>query len=274
MLLETDVLVLDFDGTMTDAEAEGGPYRAGYLADLATLCGVDSVEELAVGFEAEVAANPDAYGWMFGGTIVAPAVVDPYLRVMPVARKILDHFGVFTSPDERDRLLDGILYKYNYPKTLNVFRDGAYEVLSGLEGQPVYVVTNSHTDAVREKLADLGCDWLVPRVFGRAKKYVIDDGFEALPASMALPGLSRPVLLRRKLYFDVLQMLLEREGQGWDELLVVGDIFELDLCVPFAQGARVGLVTNPFTPGYEKDFLASQERGFLIEDIRQIPGLL
>lgn len=268
------MLVLDFDGTMTDAEAEGGPYRDGYLADLATLCGVDSVAELAERFEAEVAANPDAYGWVFGGSIVAPAVVDPYLRVMPVARKILDHFGVFTSTVERDRLLDGILYKYNYPKTLNVFRDGAFEVLSGLEGQPVYVVTNSHTDAVREKLADLGCDWLVPRVYGRARKYMIEPAFDAVPESMQLPGLGRPVLLRRKLYYDVLQMLLEREGQAWSELFVVGDIFELDLCVPFAMGGRVGLVTNPFTPAYEKAFLDTQERGFLIDDIRQIPGLL
>ena len=33
------VLVLDFDGTMTDAEAEGRPYRQGCLEDLAVLCG-------------------------------------------------------------------------------------------------------------------------------------------------------------------------------------------------------------------------------------------
>ena len=29
------LLILDFDGTMTDAEAEGTPYREGYLGDLA-----------------------------------------------------------------------------------------------------------------------------------------------------------------------------------------------------------------------------------------------
>ena len=33
------VLVLDFDGTMTDAEVEGRPYRQGCLEDLAVLCG-------------------------------------------------------------------------------------------------------------------------------------------------------------------------------------------------------------------------------------------
>jgi len=270
------MLVLDFDGTMTDAEAEGGPYREGYLADLAVLCGadLDEVLGLAVGFEEEVAADPDRYGWVFGGHIVAPAIVDPYLRVMPVARKVLDHFGVFTSVVERDRLLDGILYKYNYPKTRNVFRDGAGELLAGFEGQPVYIVTNSHTDAVQAKVTTLGQDWLVPRVFGRAKKYVLDAGFTDVPESIELPGLSRPVLLRRRLYFEVLSMLLDREDADWSELTVVGDIFELDLCLPWALGARVGLVVNRFTPTYEKAFLEADERGFLVEDIRSLSGVL
>ena len=270
------MLVLDFDGTMTDAEAEGGPYREGYLADLAVLCGADrsEIDALASRFEAEVAADPDAYGWVFGGHIVAPAIVDPYLRVMPVARKILDHFGVLTVLAERDRLLDGILYKYNYPKTLNVFRDGAGELLGGFQGKPVYIVTNSHTDAVQAKVADLGQDWLVPRVHGRAKKYVLDDAFTGVPESMALPGLGRPVLLRRKLYFDALSALLEQEGVGWDELVVVGDIFELDLCLPYAMGSRVGLVVNRFTPAYEVAFLQSVDRGFLVEDIRSLSSVI
>ena len=67
----------------------------------------------AEGFEAEVAADPQAYGWLFHGHIVAPATVDPYLRIMPVARKIFDHYGAFQSEADRTRLLDGILYKYN-----------------------------------------------------------------------------------------------------------------------------------------------------------------
>ena len=33
------LLVLDFDGTMTDAEAEGAPFREGYLGDIAIRAG-------------------------------------------------------------------------------------------------------------------------------------------------------------------------------------------------------------------------------------------
>lgn len=270
------MLVLDFDGTMTDAEAEGGPFRAGYLEDIATLCGadLDEVQALAARFEAEVAADPQSYGWLFHGHIVAPATVDPYLRVMPVARKVFDHYGCFMDEGDRTRLLDGILYKYNYTKTLNVFREGAGEVLHGLAGTATYIVTNSHTEHVKAKVADLGVDWLVERVHGRAKKYVIEHDFDMVPEAMTVEGLSRPILLRRANYYRVLARLLEDNGLDWSELLVVGDIFELDLALPLLMGARVGLVVNDFTPAYERDYLAAHPRGLLVHDIREIPGLL
>ena len=61
------------------------------------------------------------FGWVFGGQIVAPASVDPYLRIMPVARRIFDACGVFSDLADRDRLLDDVLYKYNYAKSATVW---------------------------------------------------------------------------------------------------------------------------------------------------------
>ena len=269
------LVILDFDGTMTDAEAEGAPFRDGYLQDLATLTGrgLDEVLALAARFDAEVAANPDDHGWMFHGHIVAPASVDPYLRIMPVARKIFDACGAFASEADRTRLLDGILYKYNYQKTLSAFRDGAREALAGLEGTETYVVTNSHTEAVRAKVEALGAAWLGPRVHGRAQKYVIDDAFDLVPEKLALPGLSRPVLLRRRAYFEVLDGLRKNVGASWAEVLVVGDIFELDLSLPLSLGARVGLVVNDFTPAYERAYVEGHERGTLVTSLAGVPEL-
>ena len=276
------LLVLDFDGTMTDAEVEGGPFKEGYLEDLAILCGMplDEVQELAVGYQAEVYENAHAYGWDFGGRIVAPAVVDPYLRMMPVARKLMDRAGVFLNIEDRTRLLDGILYKYNYGKTLNCFREGARPVLESLNGTATYVVTNSHTIPVKEKLRSLGqhpdgscsLEWLVNRVHGTAKKYYLDDDFDLVPESMELKGLPRPVLLRRQKYYAVLELLLRDESMDWSQLVVVGDIFELDLSLPLALGARVGLLSNPFTPTYEKDFLEGHPRGAVLSRVDQIPA--
>jgi hypothetical protein len=238
---------------------------------------VAAVLALADRFEAEVASRQGEFGWVFGGRIVAPASVDPYLRIMPVARMILDHFGAFTVLDERDRLLDAILYKYNYGKTRTAFRDGAGAVLRSLAGTPTYVVTNSHTIPVQDKIRALGgpngaLDWLVERVHGRAKKYILDEGFEAVPAEIRLPGLDRPVLLRRRMYFEVLDRLRRQEGARWEDVTVIGDIFELDLCLPLALGARVGLVVGAFTPPYERAFLEGHPRGGLLHRLEEIPA--
>lgn len=275
------LLVLDFDGTMTDAEAEGAPFREGYLKDVATLVDrpYDEIEALARIYEAEVAQSPDTFGWLFDGRIVAPATVDPYLRIMPVARRIFDHFEAFTREADRSRLLDGVLYKYNYEKTRDVPREGAGEVLRALRGRPVYVVTNSHTEAVQRKIRTLGADgaeddleWLVQRVTGRARKYLIDDTWGGVPEALRLEGLSRPVLLRRRLYAEVLDGLRVTCGAEWSDVVVVGDIFELDLAVPLALGARVGLLVNPFTPPWEQTYLASHPRGALLTSIADIPA--
>ena len=275
------LLVLDFDGTMTDAEQEAAPFREGYFEDISVLSGlsIPEIKVLAERFQAEVAANVHAYGWTYEGRIVAPAWVDPYLRMMPVARKLFDHSETLMNPRDRTRVLDGILYKYNYPKTLNRFRPGAREVLESLEGTATYVVTNSHTDPVRGKLRDLGdrgdgtcsLDWLVARVHGSAKKYQLDDTFTAVPESLTLPGLPRPVLLRRGKYHAKLTELLADEGCDWEDLVVVGDIFELDLSLPLAMGATVGLLANPYTPDYEQVYLTEHPRGAVLTDVSQIP---
>lgn len=280
------LLVLDFDGTMTDAEAEGVPFHEGYLEDIGVLTGLamDEVRALATRFAAEVAADPDTHGWVFDGRIVAPASVDPYLRIMPIARKIFDHVGAFLRDADRTRLLD-LLYKDNYPKTKVAFRPGAREALIGLEaleGVRSVVVSNSPAETLQRKIRALGAnpdgsnalEPIIAGVNGHAMKYVIDDAFTAVPASIALPGLARPVLLRRRHYFNVLDRLRRECGATWADVTVVGDIFELDLSLPLALGARVGLVVNAFTPAYEKAFVSTHPRGRLLGALAEIEAFV
>ena len=281
------LVIFDFDGTMTDAEREGVPFRAGYLEDLAVLTGrpLQEIVALAGAFEAEIAADSGRYGWMFEGRIVAPASVDPYLRIMPVARRILDHFGCMTSETDRSRLLDGILYKYNYQKTVVAFRPGALELLLALHDQPdtaLYVVTNSHTEPVQQKIARLGAradgsnalEWLLEGVHGRARKYIIDDTFDAVPPSVSVPGLERPILLRRRHYAEAIEALRARHGLAWDRVWVVGDIFELDLALPLTLGANGMLVTNAHTPAYEVAYLSGHPRGRVVPSLEAARELL
>lgn len=276
------LVILDFDGTMTDAEAEGAPFRAGYLEDLAALTGRALPEILAMAdrFEAEVLADPQSYGWLWKGSIVCPASVDPYVRIMPVARKILDACGAFTSALDRERLLDGILFKYNYRKTVRAFRPWAAEALAALEPFDTWIVTNAHVEPVKAKIAELealsrgACRlaWLLDRVRGRAQKQVVDEAWAEVPSALAVPGLSRPVLLRRPFYRAVLEEL--RGDRPWDRVAVVGDIFELDLSLPLQLGAQVILAANAFTPPYERAFVEGHPRGRVIEDLREIRAIV
>lgn len=276
-------LVLDFDGTMTDAEAEGRPFRDGYLEDLALLVGRPAddahVRELADEVEAELAAAPHSTPFVWMGRAVAPATVDPYLRMVPIAHRILDEYGAIPNAQDRGRLLGSVLYKYNYAKTLGhpVFRPGAGAMLSALSGTATWIVTNSDTHAVAGKIAALdrdapGVAWLTSRVRGFARKFDVDEGWTGAPGEMVLPGLKRSVLLRRRSYFEILQKVLEEAGSTFEELVVIGDIFELDLALPLALGARVGLVTSPRTPAYERAFVTAHPRATIIEDLADVPA--
>ena len=276
------VLVLDFDGTMTDAEAEGRPFRDGYLDDLCALVGVaagdPTVLAIAAEVEAELVAAPAAHPFLWMGRAVAPATVDPYLRMVPIAHRILDRFDALPGAADRGRLRGGVLYKYNYAKTLGhpVFRRGAGDVLRALAGTHAWIVTNSDTHAVAGKVAALdretpGVAWLTSRVRGHARKFDVDDAWAGADAELALPGLDRPVLLRRRAYHDILRAILDEAGATFAELVVVGDIFELDLAMPLALGARVGLVASPHTPAYERAYVTAHPRARLLEELAEIP---
>jgi phosphoglycolate phosphatase-like HAD superfamily hydrolase len=279
----TAVLVLDFDGTMTDAEAEGRPFRDGYLDDLSILVGRRArdpeIAAIADAVEKDLGERPAETPFLWMERAVAPATVDPYLRMATIAHRVLDHFDVFRRADERSRLLGGILYKYNYAKTLErpVFRPGAGDVLRELVGHQVYVITNSDTEAVAAKLERLdtispGAAWLAPRVRGFARKFDLADDWTGVPAELAVPGLARPVLLRRRTYHDIIAACLAEAGGAWSELVVVGDIFELDLALPLAMGARIGLVAGARTPSYELDFVAAHPRGRVLASITEVPA--
>jgi hypothetical protein len=112
-------------------------------------------------------------------------------------------------------------------------------------------------------------------VRGDAQKFEVDDDWDGVPKELVVPGLSsRNVLLRRHRYHDRLKALLDELGATWADLTVVGDIFELDLALPLALGAKVVLVQSPHTPPYETAFVASHERGMVCTDLRDVLRLL
>jgi phosphoglycolate phosphatase-like HAD superfamily hydrolase len=253
-----DCIVLDFDGTFTDVETEGAPFVTAYQGLVADLLGRD-VSADWVRHAAEIAAHPGKYGWSHGGKIVAPGNADPYVRCTTVAQRLFDEAGVLRQSDTRTAIVQAF-YQLCYRHTVTAFRPDARDTLEGLlaSGRPVWVVTNSRTDIVAEKLIELG-----PRgverlqIIGDAQKYVIaepaaaDPRFAGLAAEKTLPGLERPVHLRRGRYFEALARIWRETGTRPAETLVCGDIFELDLAMPIELGLGVHLVTGPTTAAHE-----------------------
>lgn len=275
--MDLDCIILDFDGTFTDVEKEAVPFLEAYRDEFASVVGADAAkdwDEVA----GEIGKTPDQFGWHFEGRIVAPSHADPYIMATSTAQKLLDDREAFMDPAERRTFLEGI-FRRNYPKAANVFRPDAKDVVEMLLGTevPVYVVTNSLTDAVEAKLDDLapkGRDKL--KVFGNARKYVIAEpegqigAFGDVPESVDLPGLERPIYLRRGIYWDVLTTVLSEVGAAPERTLVAGDIFELDLALPAALGFPIHLVARPGTPSYERNAVTAHARGAVSEDLTSV----
>ncbi|MCE9573704.1 MAG: hypothetical protein K8W52_11155 [Deltaproteobacteria bacterium] len=290
------ILVLDFDGTLTDAEQEGPPFVEGYLKNLDTLIGAPASDTSAAAAEKRarvraIAADaaqaaidaPATHGYLWKGKLVAPASVDPYLRMVPMAHAVLDAFEAIKDPLDRSRVMDLLFYP-NYQLTIDhpVFRPEAKALIAALAPHQdrVYVVTNSGTSHVQAKIARLAdgdpqIGWLRDHVRGNAQKFEVDEAW-ALPGAaptLTLPGLARPVLTQRRFYYERLQAVVAAHGATFADLIVVGDIFELDLAMPLSLGARVGLRRNPLTPQYELDYLQGQrEKARVFDDLSALPA--
>ncbi len=276
----SEIAILDFDGTVTNVEEEGRGFIEGYYQDVAKLLGltVAQVTQEVEDYLVKARQRPDVYGFKAGGQIVAPDIVDPYLRTGSAARDMIIRFRPGYSDAELDAIRDQ-LYRSNYAKTGVAFKPDALEVLKALKDKVthLYIVTNSGTDAVKRKIETLGntkgsnqLDWLLPYVVGDAKKFILGDVPENIPTELRLPGLDRPVFTNRMHYYKTLDGIRDRHGKKlpWS---VIGDIFELDLATPLVDGARVALVTGEFTPQYEVDFVNSHPRARRIDNL---PGIV
>ncbi|MEZ4340503.1 MAG: hypothetical protein R3B82_28110 [Sandaracinaceae bacterium] len=267
-MAEHDLIILDFDGTFTDVDAEAIPFLAHYRRGLEELAGraIDGLWEDAV---ATVRREPDAHGFRFDGHIVAPSHADPYILSSCVSQLVLDAMGL--GPDLAG--LEALFHTaYRYADT--VFRPDAREVVEAVlaVGVPVFVVSNSRTDNVIAKLEKLD-PTLLDRleVRGDARKFHLvepeapDPRFAAVPEHRTVAGLSRELWLRRGRYFDALRAIWDATKTRPERTLVCGDIYELDLALPAALGAAVHLVGRESTPAWEREAAATGRGSFSTE---------
>jgi FMN phosphatase YigB (HAD superfamily) len=265
------LVVLDFDGTLTDADAHAPAFHEASRRELARRLGWDE-SRLRQEWQralAAVAAFPAHAAWIVEGHAACPAAGDPYLIANSVTKRLLEEH----RPGLGDEALTAEVLEVHraaYESVPPPFRPETCDVLEELcaRAPHVRVVTNSRTRTVERLLDSLACpcrERLVVR--GDASKFSVcgsaaaDARFESLPETVTWPELGRAVHLRRGRYFDVLRGAWDETGTGPDSTLVVGDVFELDLAMPAALGTHAQLVIRAGTMFHERQLAQKLARG-------------
>ncbi len=268
-------VVLDFDGTVTQVDAALSErflseYKRLVLADVA-VAGRD-LNEAWQRTEAFVRRQSPVLAWRLGVWATAPAAPDPFILASTTAELMLEEHGLLI-PAIQDRMYG--FYSQAYETCVADFRPELADVLTALTREldlTVCFVSNSDPAKIGQRLRDHLATH--PGLFerlkieGSANKFRVREPrehgkwlpvFQNLPIGDQVPGLARPVLLRRGLYFDALQRLWGSEGQP-AQTLVCGDIFELDLAMPAWLGAHVHLIERPAPyPPYDYERAAMDE---------------
>ncbi len=255
--------MLDFDGTLTDSHKEADGFSARYLSGLAKAVGMSEGELSAVWESTHemILSAPERFGWEPRGRIIAPAASDPFILAGVVAARSLDALGLLKDRSERNRVLDSIFHS-NYALNKTIFREGAADFLRKLmELSGACIVSGSPKADVERKLSALRLP-AGPQVFGSAQKDELDDSWEAVPESVDA-GLGRPVFLRRRKYWDILESVLMARGLEPSEALVAGNIYELDLSLPRFMGMRIALLKTESTSAPEMEAASEGGRGFV-----------
>ena len=253
------ILVLDFDGTMTDAETEGRPFRAGYLEDLCMLVGA---REPAIR-EARLARSPTRSR---PSSLAAPAEH----RYLWKGKRWRRRRSIPTCGWSRSRnaILDGSARSTRSGRGGCSGHDPVPATTTTRPGRPGASATAPARSCAslagtatfdRHELGHRGGRRQDRRARRRHRAcWLSSRGSSATPRSSrsttagtaVRPSSRCPACPARSCPAPALPRLgCARCSTGpaptFADLTVVGDIFELDLAMPLALGARVGLVGNP-----------------------------
>jgi hypothetical protein len=269
-------IISDFDGLVTDLEAEAVHYFEYFAQDLA--CQLGLPEHFVSGLLAKekdiVAVNPGMYGWTEKGIITAPATSDPYVHIGVAAQLMLQklkaaEFKLLPTEDTWDDILHHVFSRC-YPKTGTSFRPGARDFLQTLRAKDaVVIISNSRAEAVQTKLTKLMGENHLIAVIGGAKKYELDQSWDKVPELVHLEGFPRPISMRRKYYYNALTTVGLRNIRG-----VCGDIWELDLSLPEFLGIGTALALSNRTPEWERQHYVNHPNGFASSSLEELAKYL
>lgn len=266
-----ELVILDFDGTLTDIEKEAVTFVEGYKGDVTRVLGISKLEleiEWAAA-QSRIQQNLSRYGMVIDGRIVAPAYGDPILMAETIVGILLDNRSLHTDERDRIRLLQQ-LYQDNYARMLTFFREDTDEFLTTLKSQfNIVIVTNSNSDKVSRKLQNLPNHANIP-IYGNAQKYWINPNWTAVPESVKRPSFDRPLYLRRQQYWNVLQGIMKKRKLMPRQVLVLGDIYEMDLLLPEHIGVKIVYLAKQSSPRFEIQAIPLPPSGYVAYSLEDV----
>lgn len=278
------LLILDFDGSVTILKSEAPAFCRRYFQLARKRAGVspERFSALARTMRRVIRSAPHEHGWLHRGHIAASALADPYIEMRTTIELVLTELNVFPSRADLEEELHQY-FSMLTPSIRVVFKPETPALLTTLveKGVPSYFVSNSQPHLVQERLAALAAKHptahpFLKRIHGHARKYAVEPDFADINREhLMMPGLKRPVHLRRPHYFAVLNQLRLEHKLEWHDVVVAGDIWELDLALPFTLGATVGLFKHHRVQPWERAFvLAHSPRARLLDSPLDVLSLL
>jgi hypothetical protein len=279
-------VILDFDGTCTQIPEIFEDYLDRFLSGLIK-AGFNFSPTEWRDAQALVRQYSPETGWMLAGCPAAPVAADPYILADEAVKLI-----VRMQKDVRP--LPNV-HAEAYVAAEAPWRAEALKTFTLLieRGVQIHFVSNSGSAYITGRVAQLMStrqDLLSSiSIQSDAGKFRIcelswpDQGavskesakkFTALPAATE-GALQRPIYLRRGAYFEAINKVLAGDLGLLSNTLFCGDVWEMDLAMPYALGARVHLLdrAEPF-PTYPYELQAIAACGARGKRSADLSGLL
>ena len=160
-------------------------------------------------------------------------------------------------------------FKQAYAETKPRMDQGIEEMFGELAKQNIgfTIVTTSAEESTRALLNNEQ----VP-IVGKALKFAHNSEFTRYGTNISVQHGSDTynVNVQRDKFHDIIAQIEQKHGSVD---LAVGDVFSLDLALPYAMGKNIVLKKNEYTPAWAEQFVRACDRGYVIDGLGELPAL-
>lgn len=284
------LVILDYDGTLTEEEAQAETLAELSLRSLSTEILHIPYEEIKLAYEAAahtLLASPQNYAWEVNGLPASYCNEGAFILNTSILQEMLkanpDYLAAVARRFARSEYpaveaCTNHLFHRHSAEIQARFRPSARAALQGLldiPGAEPVILTNSMGDKVKDQLSWLGLDREI-KILGDTRQYDMrpdwDMTFEHPDLGSIqvwpLPG-NYQIDLRRPKYHQALLAAREQDP----DIVVVADTLSLPGAMPLMMGIPFVLVLTPYTPGWCQQVVANHPMGFVIDELLQLLDL-